>query len=486
MAITIDWYTKVISVPKADLTLIQASPTEIRELNLNWFRLELKELEADIQGMPYVRTHNHFTEVTLGGLTFARVVEIINDYTVTFEDGQYAVNLVGANSNVGDVVNVNQVSVRSANSAGLISSPDIEYASFNGGVTIDQYSGNSGTVFPRGTLRMKVDNITDALLIAQYRGFNKLYFHSNYDIDAGSDLSDFIIVGESHVNTELTILDSADVSNAIFIECKMSGILDGGNTLVTCMIGDLDYVYGHIHDCGLLGTITLAGDEDAYFGRCHQTYFGNEPVIDMGGSGQNLVMTNFTGKLHLQNLDGGNSVGIGMDGGQIILDKETVTNGVIHVSGVGVLMDSTGEHLISGIWNGNVIIINELISTETTAEAVWGSDPSDFRDRPSFGKLMYDMSHLLGLTGQNTKWSNMTFDANHNMTGARITYYSDKELTQPHQTWDIIATYNGDGELTSYQMVESSEHDFSEISAYLRGLDTTLDSQIAYLEGVAP
>ncbi|NOR65437.1 MAG: hypothetical protein GQ468_05405 [Candidatus Scalindua sp.] len=37
----------------------------------------------------------------------------------------YAVRMVGANSNLGDVVNVNQVSIRTANSAGLIGLGDI-------------------------------------------------------------------------------------------------------------------------------------------------------------------------------------------------------------------------------------------------------------------------------------------------------------------------------------------------------------------------
>ena len=37
MTATIDYPTLVISIPKADLTLIQASPTEIRELNINDF-----------------------------------------------------------------------------------------------------------------------------------------------------------------------------------------------------------------------------------------------------------------------------------------------------------------------------------------------------------------------------------------------------------------------------------------------------------------
>ena len=118
--ITIDWGTKVIHVPKVDTTLVQSVPFEIRDLDINTFRLALKALEDDPDGMSFPTTHNHNTTVTLSGVTYARVVEIINGYTITFEDGQYAVNLVGANSNIADVVNVNQVSVRSSNSAGLI------------------------------------------------------------------------------------------------------------------------------------------------------------------------------------------------------------------------------------------------------------------------------------------------------------------------------------------------------------------------------
>jgi len=120
MAISISWPTGVISVPKADMTLVQSTPIEIRELNINTFRLALKDLEDDAEGQVWATTHNHNTIVTVGGVTLARVVEIINGYTVTFEDGSYAVNLVDANSNIADVVNLNTVSIRAANSAGLI------------------------------------------------------------------------------------------------------------------------------------------------------------------------------------------------------------------------------------------------------------------------------------------------------------------------------------------------------------------------------
>jgi hypothetical protein len=123
--ITIDWATKVIFVPKSFSTLVQISPSEIRSLDLNAFRVALKDIEDNEDGIVYPDTHRHNTEVTLSGINYARVIEILSPYTVTFEDGQYAVNLIGANSNVADRVNVNQVSVRAANSAGLVNIAEI-------------------------------------------------------------------------------------------------------------------------------------------------------------------------------------------------------------------------------------------------------------------------------------------------------------------------------------------------------------------------
>lgn len=117
MAITIDWATKVISVPKADMTMNSATSYT---LDVDAFRQTLKSLEDDADGMSFLDTHRHNTEVTLGGVTLARTVEIINGYTITFEDDAYSVTLTGANNNIADVMNLNTVSLRANNSAGLI------------------------------------------------------------------------------------------------------------------------------------------------------------------------------------------------------------------------------------------------------------------------------------------------------------------------------------------------------------------------------
>jgi hypothetical protein len=126
LTISVDWpgtsaIPYQITVEKADMALIEAGPPEIYELDVDAFRLTLRDLEDDPDGRPWPKTHRHNTEVILAGVTYARTVEILAPYSVTFEDGQYAVVLSGANANVHEVANVNQVSVRSNNSAGLIS-----------------------------------------------------------------------------------------------------------------------------------------------------------------------------------------------------------------------------------------------------------------------------------------------------------------------------------------------------------------------------
>lgn len=120
MAISIDWATKIITIPKADTALVDAGPPEIRSLDVDAFRLELKTLEDNEQGITFLKTHNHTGEYTISGVTYARAVQIVSGYTVTFENGTYVVQLLYANNNVQDVTNYNNVQTAAQNSAGLI------------------------------------------------------------------------------------------------------------------------------------------------------------------------------------------------------------------------------------------------------------------------------------------------------------------------------------------------------------------------------
>lgn len=122
MSITsIGWNTdQVIQINKADMTLVQLTPVEIWRLDTNQLFLDLKDAEAAVNGMPWPDTQRNASPVLLGGISYARVLEIRDPYTITFEDGPYVVQLVGSNNNIIEKTNPNQVSVQGNNAAGLI------------------------------------------------------------------------------------------------------------------------------------------------------------------------------------------------------------------------------------------------------------------------------------------------------------------------------------------------------------------------------
>lgn len=109
----------IISVPKSYCTLVQTFPLEVRQLDLDTFRQSLNDLMDDELGMAYTASHFYTPPLLISGVTLSRVVEILDPFTITFENGNYNVNIVGGNSNVSDVVNKNTVGVNTANSAGL-------------------------------------------------------------------------------------------------------------------------------------------------------------------------------------------------------------------------------------------------------------------------------------------------------------------------------------------------------------------------------
>jgi hypothetical protein len=121
MALQPDWVNKVITIPKADLTIISGT---LYSLDIPSLKLWLGLLSTTTEGMMYDWIFNHNPEATIVGTTYARLLEIINGYQIEFEDGQYTVKLIGANTNVHDVQGGilvrNQVQVIPSNSAGLI------------------------------------------------------------------------------------------------------------------------------------------------------------------------------------------------------------------------------------------------------------------------------------------------------------------------------------------------------------------------------
>lgn len=369
MAITIDWGNRIIHVPKADMLLIQSTPTEIRELDINSFRLDLKDLEDSEEGMPFPDTHKHNTAVSLGGVTYARVIEIINDYTITFEDGQYAVNLVGANSNIADRVNVNQVSVRSANSAGLTYSRQMENLSYTGGmVYVDATFGIEGTRYPIGTPNTPVNNLLQAEQIVYDRQLQAHYhLHGNFNLDNTVTIIDSLIFGVSYEQTKLYliggIIDDCGITNAY-----VTGDANGGEfDLSFCIIDDMVNFLSSATQSGFSGTMTWPPGVSAYeylFTYCYSNVAGvATPIFDFNNATNLSVQFRaYTGGMTLKNYSDPNGVmSIDLLSGSVTIDS-SCTEGTIVVRGTGFVNDNSGPNCT--VISKGVTATHKLLSTQ--------------------------------------------------------------------------------------------------------------------------
>lgn len=125
MAITLNPATKEITVQKSDLTPVSGT---LYSLDTDQFRKAVFDLLASEDYIYMPDAFNHNTEVTVAGTTFARTIEFINGYFITFDDAggtdAYSVRLEGSNNNIFDIQNgiltQNLTQVIPTNSAGLI------------------------------------------------------------------------------------------------------------------------------------------------------------------------------------------------------------------------------------------------------------------------------------------------------------------------------------------------------------------------------
>lgn len=264
-----------------------------------------------------------------------------------------------------------QVVLTASSSATLSESQDIQYASFNGAVTVDitNETGNavSGTTFPAGTERNPSDNFVDALAIAQARGFFTFHVISDAVIDSALDFTDFRFIGQGQNLTMLTLATGATFVNTTYMDATVTGTLDGDAHIEDCIVQNLNFVSGVIENCILdSGTITLGGSQVAHFVNCASGVPGaSTPVIDMGGSGQALAMRNYNGGIELRNKSGLDAVSIDMNSGNIVL-ASSVTNGPLTLRGIGKVTDnSAGATVINEVLSAaDMILARDLMQAD--------------------------------------------------------------------------------------------------------------------------
>jgi hypothetical protein len=135
-------------------------------------------------------------------------------------------------------------------------------------------------------------------------------------------------------------------------------------------------------------------------------------------------------------------------------------------------LSASNEANFTDIDNSLISIENKVDGISTSggatpaqiAQAVWSENPSGYSGINNFGGLMRDMSEdlkrLLGLTHENIFIDNPTYDADGNMTGARVRIYSNPASVGTSNniigTYTISAPSSAPGQFISWQQVRTS------------------------------
>lgn len=291
--------------------------------------------------------------------------------TFDFDDAYHVFNIIQVNATGGNLIAVDdldnptsailptaftQVVLTASSSATLQEQLDIQHSVFNGGVTIDAISGVAGTTFPIGTLRQPVNNVADAITIADINGFSQLFILGDLTLDTGDNISNFIIHGQSPNLSSLTVNTGAVLGNVQFENLTLNGILDGTSGIFGCNIGTLSVFNADIHNCLLEeGIITLTGGGITTFLDCWDgiAVGASQPIIDLGGSGQTLVVHNYPGGLEIRNKNGSGDISFIGAGGRIVIN-DTVTIGKIVLRG-------TGKWDNKDTYTGGAVVIDEMV-----------------------------------------------------------------------------------------------------------------------------
>jgi len=377
MVYSVDWATKVITIPKADLTPIVGT---LYELDTEVFRNELHTIQASETGIVFSDIFSRNAPYTVAGVTYAQSIQIINGYSITFEDGTYSVRLIGSNNDIFDIqngiLNQNSVQVIPNNSAGLVdlNKEDIEHGAYNGAVSLDAINGGSGTTHPWGTTRPEIsggtyalDNLSDALAVAAARGFRQLDIRGDWTFGATDNIDNYEIRGYSQSQSFFTFTAGCSTSQTEFFDAELAGVLNGALSITNCHVEALSGVGGNLSETNIHDTIfennpysiklTAGATKHVNIIDCASEEPGYSPaVIDMNGTGPDMVIRHWQGGIKLTNATNGQLVSLDTTGGHLTIDS-TCTNMTIVVRGDTKITDNS----VSGV----------TLIDQTTPTLVW-------------------------------------------------------------------------------------------------------------------
>lgn len=328
---------------------------------------------------------------------------------------------------------------------------EIEYSSFEGGVSIDAVSGSDSNI---GSRQYPVQTTARAVEVLTEKGFKKVYVDSTMTFNSNANFDSCVILGYNKLTKILTIDPDANVSNCIYKNLTVTGTLDNESMLEDCIVTDIDYIEGDIHRCEIIGTLVIKGTSglevyDSYSGRQGTA---DPAIIDMDSSAKNVAIHNWSGHMKIKNMTAG-VLGISCSGGAHIKLESTCTGGMIHLMGNFKLIDQSAGSVVKTEYQLTPAsiankVLNSIITGTTTTQQV-------------LTNLHDAMPRMLGLMMENHVEDDIVRDINGNKTSSKFYLYDSKANALAHDkatgliaTYSVAITYTVDEDVELFSVVK--------------------------------
>jgi hypothetical protein len=257
--------------------------------------------------------------------------------------------------------------------SGLTLETALQAITYNGRVVIDNASIYSGTVFPVGTDGYPVNNIADAVLIAERENIKEFYLVGNVDIT--QDIEGYRIIGNN--GGEWVTVYGVGMHGVFLENVIIGGAIDVGTErqirALNCQIlPDTTGLSGVFKTCGFMGNVQFDNSLPIGLLDCFPVRLSNllpDPVFSFGDGiddtvSFNITMVNFVGGATFANsINAANFIELNSTGGNLVFDSSN-TAGTYRVTGIAdnaVTDNTNGATVLVDTLAASAVVLNEAL-----------------------------------------------------------------------------------------------------------------------------
>ncbi len=225
------------------------------------------------------------------------------------------------------VSNSSAVSLRNSDAA-IVDTGVEQNLDYGGEIQINSNIGIAGTTYPIGTLAQPVNNLSDALTIANFLGIRRIKVYGDVIFD--QNINDFSVVG-GNFNSSVDLI-GINAAGTSFEKCVLKGSHTGLIRADECEIEDgFTGLEGKFNHCGINGSLNFISGATSSFSNCYTNSL-NSCSIHLNND-VHLNMRGYTGGINIYDCKLGSSLLISFVVGQAFILTGN-TGGDINLLGV--------------------------------------------------------------------------------------------------------------------------------------------------------